>query len=235
VSHLDDPAIVAQQYAREDNLCARRSLYEETVGPDPQHVLRASLSELAPRRVLEVGGGPGELAEWMRDHLGAEIAFLDTSDRMVELARARGLDAQVGDVQELPFADGTFDVAVAAWMLYHVPDIDRGLAELARVLVSGGALVAVTNSVDHLRELRDLLAYPAGREEKFNRENGEELLRPHFPRVERTDVDGTVIVRERATLVAYRDSMSVEVAPVPDDVPVPFVVHARTSIFVAGT
>ena len=45
---------------------------------------------------------------------------------MVELARARGVDARVGDVQELPFADGAFDCVVAAWMLYHVPDLDRG-------------------------------------------------------------------------------------------------------------
>src|SRR5262249_26806624 len=67
--------------------------------------------------------------------------------------RARGIDARVGDVQDLPFDEGEFDVAVAAWMLYHVPDLDRGLAELARVLKPEGVLVAVTNSVEHLQEL----------------------------------------------------------------------------------
>lgn len=233
MSRLDDPAVVASQYAREDNLRARQALYEETEGFSPHDVLRSTLSRLAPIRVVEVGGGPGELAEWMREELGARVDFVDSSPRMVELARARGVEARVGDVQELPFADSTFDLAVAAWMLYHVPDIDRGLAEIVRVLRPGGALVAVTNSVDHLRELRDLLAYPAGREEKFNRENGEEALAPHFAHVERIDVDGAVIVRERAKLVAYRDSMSVDVAPVPEDIELPFVVHARTSIFVA--
>ena len=35
-------------------------------------------------------------------------------------------------------ADARFDTAVAAWMLYHVPDLDRGLAEIARVLTPGG-------------------------------------------------------------------------------------------------
>jgi ubiquinone/menaquinone biosynthesis C-methylase UbiE len=43
-------------------------------------------------------------------------------------------------VQEPPFADGSFDCAVAAWMIDHVPDLDRGLAEPARVL----RLVATT-------------------------------------------------------------------------------------------
>src|SRR5439155_23857328 len=77
---------------------------------------------------------------------------------------ARGVEALVGDVQDLPFADGSFDCALAAWMLYHVPELDRGLAELARVLRRGGRLVAVTNSEWSLRELWELVGSdPAGR------------------------------------------------------------------------
>jgi SAM-dependent methyltransferase len=91
---------------------------------------------------------------------------------MVELARRRGVDARVGDAQDLPFDDGEFDCAVAAWMLYHVPDVDRAIAELARVLRPGGRLVAVTNSQGHLAEIYDLLGqerppYP------FSSEDGE--------------------------------------------------------------
>ena len=78
--------------------------------------------------------------------------MLDVAPRMVELARSRGVDAIVGDVQELPFENALFDCAVAAWMLFHVPDIDRGLSELARVLRPGGRLVAVTNAEHHLAE-----------------------------------------------------------------------------------
>jgi SAM-dependent methyltransferase len=233
MTHLNDPDAVATQYASEQNLRARQALYEEDEGVSPFDVLWESLVGLAPRRVVEVGGGPGELAERMQHELAATVSFVDVSPRMVELARARGIDAQVGDVQELPFAGGSFDVAVAAWMLYHVPDLDRGLSELARVLRPGGALVAVTNSVGHLRELRDLLAYPDGQEELFNRENGEELLRRHFSQVERRDADGVVTVRDRQKLVAYRDSMQVPVQPVPEQVPLPFVIHRRVSVFVA--
>jgi ubiquinone/menaquinone biosynthesis C-methylase UbiE len=163
------------------------------------------------------------------------VSFVDVSPRMVELAQGRGLDAQVGDVQELPFGDASFDTVVAAWMLYHVPDIDLGLAEIARVLRPGGALIAVTNSVHHLRELRDLIAYPRGWEETFSRENGEDLLRPHFAHVERFDMESVVTVRAREKLVAYRESISVETQPVPVDVELPFLVHGRTTIFVATT
>ena len=136
----------------------------------------------------------------------------------------------------MPFEDGTFDTVIAAWMLYHVPDLDAGLGEIARVLTKGGALIAVTNSVLHIAELRELLAYPPGAfEMSFNRENGEDHLRRHFSTVERFDTEVTATVRERAKLVAYRDSVSVPTQPVPEDVELPFIVHGHTSIFVAMT
>ena len=232
LNHAD---VVREQYAREDNLRARQALYAETEGVDPREVLWDVLVELAPRRVLEVGGGPGELSERMQRELHVDLRFVDVSPRMVELARARGVEAQVGDVQELPFADDSFDTVVAAWMLYHLPDLERGLAEIARVLEPGGRLVAVTNSIDHLRELRKLLLHSVGFERAFSRENGEAHLRRHFAHVERRDADGTAVVRDRDRLVAYRGSLSVDSRPIPERVDLPFVVQRRSSVFVAGT
>jgi len=235
VIRLDDQAAVREQYAAEDNLRARQALWENAAGTDAKEILWRTLSEWQPKRLLEVGGGQGELAERIRRELGAEVTFLDLSPRMVELARARGLDALEGDVQTLPFADRTFDTVVAAWMLYHVPDLDRALAEIARVLVPGGALVAVTNASDHIAELRDLLGYRWNFEHTFRRENGEQFLRPHFAAIERYDADVEARVESRDTLVAYRRSLSAETRDVPEDVPLPFVVHGRTSIFFATT
>ena len=134
---IDDPVEVEEQYAREDNLRARQALWQGATGTDPKEVLWRTIDEWQPKRLLEVGGGQGELAERIQSELGANVTFLDLSPRMVELAQARGIDARQGDAQELPFADGTFDTVVAAWMLYHVPDVDRALAEFARVLDPG--------------------------------------------------------------------------------------------------
>ena len=232
---IDDPEVVRQQYAREDNLRARQALWEGAVGTDPKEVLRRTLVEWQPRRLLEVGGGQGELAERIEGELGAEVTFVDLSPRMVELARARGLDARVADVQELPFDHGTFDTVVAAWMLYHVPDLDRALGEIARVLQTGGALIAVTNSFEHVVELRELVAYEGDLDGTFSRENGEQFLRRHFATVERFDADVTVSIDDRQKLVAYRDSVSGHTRPVPEDVELPFVFHGRSSIFFATT
>ncbi|NUR77616.1 MAG: class I SAM-dependent methyltransferase [Thermoleophilia bacterium] len=235
MTHLNDPALVQEQYAVEHNLRARQALYAETTGPDPRAVLWETIAALAPERVLEVGGGEGWLAQRIAAELGAETTLVDLSPRMVELARARGVDAHVGDVQALPFPDATFDTVVAAWMLYHVPDLDRGLSEIARVLAPVGRLVANTGSLRHLEELRALVQYPSEeREWSFNAENGEEALRRHFAHVERRDVEGTAVVRDRHVLVAYQRSMSIPTSPVPDDVPLPFVTRTVGAVFVAA-
>lgn len=188
-----DPGLVASQYATEAPLEARRSIYRDVDGPDAKEVAFGAIAEAAPGKVLEVGGGPGELSERIARELGAEVVMVDTSPRMAEMARARGVDARVGDVQDLPFADDEFDCAVAAWMLYHVPDLDRGLSELRRVVRPGGRLVAVTNGRDHMQELRRLAGERAW-QPRFRREEAVELLERHFPRVERRDVDGWVTV-----------------------------------------
>ena len=231
-----DPGVVRRQYACEDNLRARKALYEDVSGEDAHEILWRVLQEWQPRRVLEVGGGQGELAERIVKELGAQLVFVDQSERMVELAQARGLDAHVGDVQALPFADEAFDTVVAAWMLYHVQDIDRALSEIARVLRHGGALFAVTNSVHHLSELRELIAMDVGAlVRQFHRENGEQLLRRHFARVDRFDAELQVTVRDRGRLVAYQRSLSTPSRPVPEDVDLPLIVHGRSSIFFATT
>src|SRR5438093_832055 len=111
---------------------------------------------------------------------GADVQAVDLSARMVALTVERGVAAQVADIQELPFAEGEFDVVVANWVLYHVEDLDRGLAELARVLGPGGALVAGTQGRDHLLNVWELLGDPWQQELSFDDVNGVEALERHF-------------------------------------------------------
>ena len=196
---VDEATFVREQYASPDNLRARKAIYVDAKGDDPREFVVGAVAAANPQRVLEVGGGEGELAEWIRRDLGPEIVGIDQSEAMVEIQRSRGIDARVGDVQDLPFEEAEFDVAVAAWMLYHVPDIDRGLAELARVLKPGGILVAVTNALDHLQELWDLAQRPSSlRQFTFRSENGEEALRRRFAQVEQRDARGWVTMDDDA-------------------------------------
>ena len=232
---LSDPEVVRREYASERGLEARRSLYETRVGPDPREVMWAAIDAAAPRRVLEVGQGPGELSERMQRDLGPEVVAIDISERMVELARARGVDARVGDIQDLPFPHDAFDLVVAAWMLFHVPDLDRGLEEIARVLEPGGRLVAVTNSEYHLDEARSHVGFSMVGRVSFSRENGEAALERHFKSVQRIDVDGSVTFPDADAIRAYLRWLVLatdEADEVPDLVE-PLVATTRNTVFVA--
>jgi SAM-dependent methyltransferase len=234
VTRIDDPAAVREQYASETNLAARKSIYTDVTGPDARELVFEAVAETEPKSVLEVGCGEGELAERMTTELSAEVIAIDQSERMVELAQARGVQARVGDVQRLPFADGSFDVVVAAWMLYHVSDLDRGIGELARVLRAGGRLVAATNASDHLREMLEL----AGVDDwdfSFRAENGAEILGRHFPSVEVRGASGTVTIHDADQIRRYLGS-SIRLHRWADDVPEldgPLVVRRRPVVFVA--
>ncbi len=231
---IDDPTYVREQYASETGLAARKAVYTEIAGPDARDVAFDAVAEVRPTAVVEVGCGDGEFAERLQRELDAMVVAVDQSERMVELTRARGLDARVGDVQELSFADGSFDVAVAAWMLYHAPDLDLALSELVRVLEPGGRLVAVTNASDHLQEMFELVGM-RGFDFTFRAENGEEILSRHFPHVEMRKANGTVTFRDAEQIRSYLGS-SARLAAGANRVPdltEPLVARRRPVVFVA--
>ena len=239
MSRLNDPRSVREEYRAETGLAARSALYRflpsDAVDPR-QHALNV-IAASHSNRVLEVGCGRGEFAERLMRDLSAQLVAIDLSERMVELARQRGVDARVGDVQSLPFRDGEFDCVAALWMLYHVPDLERGLGEIVRVLRRGGRLVAITNGTMHLHEL-DLLLGAEPVHSTFTRENGDQTLRRYFARVERHDVDDWFAVPNHQPLVQYAESslhLRDLVSKIPLDLPVPFRIHRAVSIFVAET
>jgi SAM-dependent methyltransferase len=120
-------------------------------------------------------------------------------------------------------------------MLYHVPDLERGMAEIARVLEPGGALVAVTNSERHLEEARRLAGIDMAGRLSFTREHGEDRLRRHFASVERRDEDAWVEFADAEAVRRYIRSM-VTMADHADrvaDFDGPLRACARTAIFVA--
>lgn len=105
----------------------------------------AATSEISA--VLEIGSGPGEVAlEIARRLPGGEIVGIDLAGAMIEAAVERARAARLADRVRfvladgaaLPFADGTFDVAVSTLSLHHWDDPAAVFAEIARVLRPGG-------------------------------------------------------------------------------------------------
>ena len=107
--------------------------------------VRAVLDVARGKQVLEVGCGTGLVLEKVAREASRAVG-VDLSPGMLRHARARGLDVREGDATALPFADGEFDVAYSFKVLAHVPDIDRAVSELFRVVKPGGyVLIEVYN------------------------------------------------------------------------------------------
>lgn len=150
----DHPDIVRQEYTDPSHFAARWALWSRRTGPPAYDVAFDALLELEPKRVIELGCGPGDFAARVQA-AGMQVVAFDQSQQMVDLARARGVDARIGTVEAIPSVEGAFDAAVANFMLYHVADVCRALGELARV---APALVAATMGYDQLREMWTLSA-----------------------------------------------------------------------------
>ncbi|MET0939630.1 MAG: class I SAM-dependent methyltransferase [Gaiellaceae bacterium] len=235
MTKLNDPDLVRREYASEAGLAARRAAYANAEGPDAPAMVFDAVAEVSPKRVLEVGCGMGQLAERLHEELDGDVVAIDQSERMVELTRERGVDARVADVQELPFGDGEFDVVVAAWMLYHVPDVERALDEIVRVLGTTGRLVTATNRPDHLKELRALVGVTRTGLEGFDADCAQRLLPPRFGHIEERDAAGTVTFVDRDAVAAYiQPSLGIfgDVGEIPA-LDRPLVVSRRPVIFVA--
>ena len=119
------------------------------------------LAGLSPgMRVLDAGCGNGV---YLRA-LAARNVRAVGCDLSAGMLRAAGHTAVVNaDVAALPVGDGTFDVVLAAHMLYHVPDRVAAVREFRRALALGGTCIAVTNGGRHLLSLRGLTEQAVGR------------------------------------------------------------------------
>ncbi len=115
--------------------------YDSTRGASPSVLspLRSALGGAPGRRLLDVGGGTGNYALALAGE-GWEPTVLDRSAEMLEHARAKRLTALIGDAQDIPFADGSFDAVMLISMLHHVENPAAALSEARRVLVPTGRL-----------------------------------------------------------------------------------------------
>ena len=87
-------------------------------------------------RILDVGCGTGANLEMLAQF--GEAEGVDVSDDALEFCRLKGLKAQKGLAEELPFADETFEITTALDVVEHLDDDIAGLKEMFRVTKGGG-------------------------------------------------------------------------------------------------
>ena len=170
--------------------------------------------------ILELGCGSGWQWEWDRkvEQLpqGCKLILSDFSEGMVNIARGRfysynaDVDFQKIDVQEIPYGDESFDVVIANHVLYHVPDLNKALSEVRRVMKNGGRFYSVTNGNGGMslflhKALRnfDPKTEAFSQRYSFSLQNGGELLRKYFSSVERLDYEDSLAVTETQDLIDW--------------------------------
>jgi SAM-dependent methyltransferase len=130
--------------------------YEQYMGKWSQLVGEAFLDWLAPEaglHWLDIGCGSGAFTESIFERCSpAFVDGIDPSEAQLAFARARlagrAATFRQGDAMALPFADDVVDVAVMPLVIFFVPEPARGVAEMARVIRSGGIATAYAWDMD---------------------------------------------------------------------------------------
>ncbi len=114
-----------------------------TDGADPEYVEQIQpmvLDELAGfDQILDIGCGDGQISRLLAA-VGATVVGIDPTWNQIRIAEQRGGGAAYvrSGAARLPFADASFDAAVACLVFEHIDDVDEAIAEVARVVRPGG-------------------------------------------------------------------------------------------------
>ncbi len=126
-------------------------------------LIKRNIGDFIPgkSRGLEVGAGSGRFAEKFR------LIGIDISEKMLKLARSRGVEVIRGDALNLPFKSGTFDLVLLAFTICFLDDPARALKEVRRVLVRRGLVLLCFVPEGELAEEYRKKDSPFYREAKF--------------------------------------------------------------------
>ena len=218
---LSDRETVRNQYQTAEKLNTRISIHSK-YSTNPQgfgnwiashYQIREGLS------VLELGCGTGDMWAEKQDIIDRCSRFVlsDVSQGMLRKAQEtlhdiHGIDYRVIDIQEIPFEDQTFDFVIANMMLYHVPDLFRGLREVKRVLKNGGTFACATYGENGMMAYlyRMFADYPVRYQinTSFTLQNGEEKLKTFFPDVQRLLYEDALEVTNADDMADYIFSLA---------------------------
>jgi demethylmenaquinone methyltransferase/2-methoxy-6-polyprenyl-1,4-benzoquinol methylase len=105
------------------------------------------LTPRAGQHLLDVAGGTGDIARLWRARGGGPVTVCDINAEMIAVGQDRtedaGIDWIVGNAEDLPFADASFDRVTIAFGLRNVTRIDTALGEMTRVLRPGGRFLCL--------------------------------------------------------------------------------------------
>jgi len=171
------------------------------------------------QRVLELGCGSAVFWKHVAKKIpkGVKLVLSDASSGMIDTAKSNTKklnfieDYAVIDAQKIPYDEGSFDVVIANYMLYHVPNVELALSEISRVLKPNGSFFAATFGKDNLKEVDSIFNGFDNRIEPvvndlckaFGLENGSAYLEKHFGSVQLKRYENGLHITQLEPLVEY--------------------------------
>ena len=215
-SGINDREAVKKQYSTAEKLNIRISIHSK-YSTNKQGFGNWIFSNYDIREgmsVLELGCGTAEMWRGKTDIIGrcSEFVLSDFSEGMLDTARANlsdcpGISYRCIDIQNIPFPDRTFDVVIANMMLYHVPDLDRGLSEVRRVLKDDGTFYCATygenGMMEYTERLFDIAPDDSARNYTFTLQNGREKLESRFSKVQTLRYEDALEVTDVEDMIDY--------------------------------
>jgi SAM-dependent methyltransferase len=117
-------------------------------------VLERNLDPKGGLQILDAGCGGGATMESLRRY--GSVRGIEISEEAVEYNRERGREVGLGSIERMPFADSSFDLALALDVIEHLPDDLPALRELFRTLRPGGSLLVTVPALRMLWSAHDV-------------------------------------------------------------------------------
>ncbi len=225
-NNMNNPATVQEQYSTGNNLNTRRSIHDK-YSTNPMgfgNWIHQQYHFFDGCRILELGCGTGNawVGKLTQIGNGSTLVLSDLSQGMVqEVKRRFSGDTKISfeqinfeqiNIEDIPYDNDTFDFVIANMMLHHVPDLNKGLREVGRVLKAGGTFYGATfgeNGIQaYLTQTLSQYGIRIDINGVFTLQNGNGILKKYFNRVNKTEYIDSLEVTDTNDLLDYIYSMT---------------------------
>ena len=221
MTDINSKTVIQKQYGSDSNLASRIRVKQafSTGKTGWADFLLQNFCLKSKQRVLELGCGNAVFWKAVSNRIPTDIRLVlsDVSQGMLDAAKKNTSELKfieeyaVIDVQDIPYDNNSFDIIVANYMLGFVPNIDKALNEISRVLKPNGVLFSANYGKYNLKEVDDIFAGFDSRTDAvvkavckaFGLENGAACLEKHFDSIQLQRYENNLHITELDSLIEY--------------------------------